>query len=71
MRDGRVSSGCHPPDEVFEQTFYRWQEGLRRLGRVGETADSANQQRERKLEQLVVELSLDKHIWQGVPAKQP
>ncbi|WP_446741078.1 IS3 family transposase [Sphingomonas sp. ACRSK] len=56
---------------VSEQTFYRWKKvygglGVGELRRVKQLEDE-----NRKLKQLVADLSLDKHILQDVLAKKP
>ena len=55
---------------VSEQTFYRWKKvygglGVGELRRVKQLEDE-----NRKLKQLVADLSLDKHILQDVLAKK-
>jgi putative transposase len=55
---------------VSEQTFYRWKKVYGGLG-VGEVRRLKQLEDEnRKLKQLVAELSLDKHILQDVLAKK-
>ena len=55
---------------VSEQTFYRWKSKYGGLG-VGELRRLKQLEDEnRKLKQLVAELSLDKHILQDVLAKK-
>ena len=56
---------------VSEQTFYRWKKvygglGVGELRRVKQLEDNEN----RKLKQLVADLSLDKHILQDVLSKK-
>jgi putative transposase len=55
---------------VSEQTFYRWKKVYGGLG-VGELRRVKQLEEEnRKLKQLVADLSLDKHILQDVLAKK-
>lgn len=55
---------------VSEQTFYRWKKLYGGLG-VGELRRLKQLEEEnRKLKQLVADLSLDKHILQDVLAKK-
>ena len=55
---------------VSEQTFYRWKKLYGGLG-VGELRRLRQLEEEnRKLKQLVADLSLDKHILQDVLAKK-
>jgi putative transposase len=55
---------------VSEQTFYRWKKAYGGLG-VGELRRVKQLEDEnRKLKQLVADLSLDKHILQDVLAKK-
>jgi putative transposase len=55
---------------VSEQTFYRWRKVYGGLG-VGELRRVKQLEEEnRKLKQLVADLSLDKHILQDVLAKK-
>ena len=68
--DGHVGCGSDPPDGISEQTFYRWKKvygglGVGELRRVKQLEDE-----NRKLKQLVADLSLDKHILQDVLAKK-
>ena len=56
---------------ISEQTFYRWKKEYGGLG-VGELRRVKQLEDEnRKLKQLVADLSLDKHILQDVLAKKP
>ena len=56
---------------ISEQTFYRWKKVYGGLG-VGELRRlKLLEQENRKLKQLVADLSLDKHILQDVLAKKP
>ena len=56
---------------VSEQTFYRWKKLYGGLG-TGELRRLRQLEEEnRKLKQLVADLSLDKHILQDVLAKSP
>ena len=68
--DGHAGCGGDPPDGGSEQTFYRWKKvygglGVGELRRVKQLEDE-----NRKLKQLVADLSLDKHILQDVLAKK-
>ena len=55
---------------VSQQTFYRWKKKFAGLG-VGELRRLKQLEDEnRKLKQLVADLSLDKHILQDVPSKK-
>jgi hypothetical protein len=68
--DGDTCSGGDPPDGRSEQTFYRWKKvygglGVGELRRVKQLEDE-----NRKLKQLVADLSLDKHILQDVLSKK-
>jgi putative transposase len=55
---------------ISEQTFYRWKKLYGGLG-VGELRRAKQLEEEnRKLKQLVADLSLDKHILQDVLAKK-
>ena len=55
---------------VSEQTFYRWKKFYGRLG-TGELRRLKQLDEEnRKLKQLVADLSLDKHILQDVLSKK-
>ena len=56
---------------ISEQTFYRWKKVCGGLG-VGELWRlKLLEEENRKLKQLVADLSLDKHILQDVLAKKP
>lgn len=56
---------------ISEQTFYRWKKVYGGLG-VGELRRlKLLEEENRKLKQLVADLSLDKHILQDVLAKKP
>lgn len=56
---------------ISDQTFYRWKKVYGGLG-MGELRWVKQIEDEnRKLEQLVADLSLDKHIQQDVMAKMP
>jgi putative transposase len=56
---------------ISEQTFYRWKKAYGGLG-VGELRRlKLLEEENRKLKQLVADLSLDKHILQDVLAKKP
>lgn len=50
---------------VSEQTFYRWKKVYSELRRVKQLEDE-----NRKLKQLIADLSLDKHILRDVLAKK-
>jgi putative transposase len=68
--DGHAGGRGHPPDGVSEQTFHRWKKvygglGVGELRRVKQLEDE-----NRKLRQLVADLSPDKHILQDVLAKK-
>ncbi len=68
--DGYAGGGGDPPEGISEQTFYRWKKVYGGLG-VGEVRRVKQLEDEnRKLKQLVAELSLDKHILQNVLAKK-
>ena len=55
---------------ISEQTFYRWKKVYGRPG-VGELRRlKLLEEENRKLKQLVADLSLDKHILQDVPSKK-
>ena len=55
---------------ISEQTFYRWKKGYGGLG-VGELRRlKLLEEENRKLKQLVADLSLDKHILQDVLSKK-
>ena len=56
---------------ISEQTFYRWKKVYGGLG-VGELRRlKLLEEENRKLKQLVADLSLDKHILQDVLSKKP
>jgi hypothetical protein len=68
--DGHAGCRGDPPDGISEQTFYRWKKVYGGLG-VGELRRVKQLEEEnRKLKQLVADLSLDKHILQDVLAKK-
>src|SRR3954468_7068583 len=54
---------------ISEQTFYRWKKLYGGLG-TGELRRLKQLEENRKLKQLVADLSLDKHILQDVLAKK-
>jgi putative transposase len=60
----------HSADGISEQTFYRWKKLYGGLG-TGELRRLKQLEEEnRKLKQLVADLSLDKHILQDVLSKK-
>jgi hypothetical protein len=68
--DGHTGGRGDPPDGISEQTFCRWKKvygglGVRELRRLKRLEEE-----NRKLKQLVADLSLDKHILQDVLAKK-
>jgi len=68
--DGYVGGGGDPPDGISEQTFYRWKKVYGGLG-VGELRRlKLLEEENRKLKQLVADLSLDKNILQDFLAKK-
>jgi putative transposase len=56
---------------IPEQTFYRWKKVYGGLGIAELRRLKLLEEENRKLKQLVADLSLDKHILQDVLAKKP
>ena len=55
---------------ISEQTFYRWKKLYGGLGTGGLRRLKQLEEENRKLKQLIADLSLDKHILQGVLSKK-
>ena len=56
---------------VAEQTFYRWKKKFLGMGVAEVRRLKVLEEENRKLEQLVADLSLDKHMLQDVLRKMP
>ena len=56
---------------ISEQTFYRWKKKFQGMGVVEVRRQTVLEEENRKLKQLVADLSLDKHMLQDAVRKSP